>query len=380
MTAQLHDPVDATRAPERPRRRLLHFDNLRVALTVLVVMHHAAITYGNIPVWYYVEPATDDTGIALDLFALTNQSFFMGFFFLIAGYFVPASFDRKGPRSFMRGRLVRLGVPLLLFTVALRPILTLNSYLTEWDMPYWLFYIVSWDPGPMWFVEVLLMFSLGYLVVRRLRPRDTAKPSRTTSGRIPRTRAILGFAIGLGLATYVWRAIMTAVYWPVLGLPSPGFLPQYLAMFIVGVYAYRNGWLEKIPRAAMVWCAAAAVVSLAVYVPTMAMAGTVSTEWSPIMLANSLAESGVVIGMIGFATGLFQRIARHQNRFARFLSDNAFAVYVVHSLVLVAGGYALSAWEASALAKFAVLALIAVPLCWLVACTVRTIPGARRVL
>jgi hypothetical protein len=30
------------------------------------------------------------------VFVTLNQAFFMGFFFLIAGYFTPASFDRKG--------------------------------------------------------------------------------------------------------------------------------------------------------------------------------------------------------------------------------------------------------------------------------------------
>jgi hypothetical protein len=61
---------------------------------VLVVLHHAAITYGNIPIWYYSEPASDSSGAVLDLLVMFNQTFFMGSFFLIAGYFVPGSYDR----------------------------------------------------------------------------------------------------------------------------------------------------------------------------------------------------------------------------------------------------------------------------------------------
>ena len=35
------------------RTRLYYLDNLRVVLTALVVLHHAAVTYSHIPLWYY---------------------------------------------------------------------------------------------------------------------------------------------------------------------------------------------------------------------------------------------------------------------------------------------------------------------------------------
>ena len=37
----------------------------------------------------------------------------MGLLFLIAGYFVPDSFDRKGPAKFLRDRMVQLGISTL---------------------------------------------------------------------------------------------------------------------------------------------------------------------------------------------------------------------------------------------------------------------------
>lgn len=54
-----------------------------------------------------------------------------GFFFLISGFFTPASFDRKGGRAFVRDRLLRLGVPLLVFLLLLRPLVTLPQYLAS---------------------------------------------------------------------------------------------------------------------------------------------------------------------------------------------------------------------------------------------------------
>ncbi|MCY1373061.1 hypothetical protein D9M69_603110 [compost metagenome] len=65
-----------------------------MALTVLVISHHTAITYGGSGSWFYRE-VTDSgrpSSFLLTLFCAVNQSFFMGMFFLLAGYFTPASF------------------------------------------------------------------------------------------------------------------------------------------------------------------------------------------------------------------------------------------------------------------------------------------------
>ena len=41
----------------------------------------------------------------------------MGFFFLLAGYFTPASYERKGAGAFLTDRFVRLGIPLIMPTL-----------------------------------------------------------------------------------------------------------------------------------------------------------------------------------------------------------------------------------------------------------------------
>src|SRR5882757_3865416 len=116
--------VASTATPVRTGARLLYVDNLRIFLTMLVVLHHVAVTYSDIPLWYYTEPARDGSGFALDVLVVIDQFYFMGFFFLIAGFFVPGAYDRKGGKRFVRDRLLRLGVPLLLFVLVIRPILT----------------------------------------------------------------------------------------------------------------------------------------------------------------------------------------------------------------------------------------------------------------
>jgi len=95
--------------------RLTDLDHLRAALVSLVIVHHVALVYGAIAPFYYVEPPFDDplAYTLLGVFALTNQAWFMGTLFLLAGYFTPRSFDRRGASAFVRARLVRLGIPIL---------------------------------------------------------------------------------------------------------------------------------------------------------------------------------------------------------------------------------------------------------------------------
>lgn len=56
------------------------------------------------------------------MFNAINQSYFMGPFFLLAGYYTPRSFDRRGPRRYLTDRLMRLGIPLLIFLFVLYPL------------------------------------------------------------------------------------------------------------------------------------------------------------------------------------------------------------------------------------------------------------------
>jgi len=88
-------------APERLKsdvRRDAGLDALRASLTLLVLFHHAAITYGASGDWYYTEVRNGPelSSQLMSLFTGFNQAFFMGLFFLLAGYFTPGALERHG--------------------------------------------------------------------------------------------------------------------------------------------------------------------------------------------------------------------------------------------------------------------------------------------
>ena len=89
-------------------QRDFYIDRLRTVMTAFVILHHTAITYGSPGGWFWreLEPSGSLSSQLLLLFCATNQAYFMGFFFLLAGYFTPASLERKGYARFIGDRLL----------------------------------------------------------------------------------------------------------------------------------------------------------------------------------------------------------------------------------------------------------------------------------
>lgn len=126
LTGARGQPVDVdprAAAEERPVRNG-GLDALRATMTLLVLFHHAAITYGASGDWFYHELPADGSRASqlLTLFVAINQAYFMGLFFLLAGYFTPAALRSKGSMRFAHDRLIRLGLPLLAFGWVLGPV------------------------------------------------------------------------------------------------------------------------------------------------------------------------------------------------------------------------------------------------------------------
>ncbi|HTM16098.1 MAG TPA: acyltransferase family protein, partial [Terracidiphilus sp.] len=139
-------------APQRD----LYIDRLRTIMTAFVILHHTAITYGASGSWFYNELHVSGSlpSILLTLFCATNQAYFMGFFFLLAGYFTPNSLQRKGYGWFIGDRFTRLGIPLLAFIFILGP-LTAAMVAAHDGKGFWNVFPYLWNHaiiinGPLW--------------------------------------------------------------------------------------------------------------------------------------------------------------------------------------------------------------------------------------
>jgi peptidoglycan/LPS O-acetylase OafA/YrhL len=390
----------AVRHPERAeaapaRLRLAYVDNLRVLLTTLVILVHLMITYGA-PVgdWYHdfeVGPIGEVPALLMTLFIAFNAAFFMGFFFLLAAYFIPGSVDRRGIRSYVVERLKRLGIPLVAYAVVVHPILEypkdvakgFGGTLPEFVVHYFQTTDTS-GVGPLWFVEALLLFSLAYALWCYLAGSRQASSPRT---RVPSNLAILLATVALGVATFVLRiwAPDGAVLEP-LHL-NVGRFPQYVALFALGLVAYRRGWLATLEsRQARPWRWAliplvAAFMAIAVFGgpadgDTEAIQGGLGWQSLAYSVWEQLFATAVILSLLTW----FRDRLNGQGRLLRRIGGDTYAVYVVHPAVLVALAVVLGGIQMDLSLKFVLVAPGAVALCFLVGHYLRKLPLAKEVL
>lgn len=356
------------------------FDALRASMTLLVVFHHTAITYGAIGGWFYREVKTDGSlsSMLLVFFCTLNQAYFMGLFFLLAGYFTPAAIRSKGAAHYLGERLLRLGLPLLFFAVVLGPV-TVALARTAQAKPFAETLVALWQRGsfingPLWFAQALLLFSfaaVGWAWLRRPHV-DTGSAVRPASPSFPSNRMLLLTAVGTGVLAFVLR-----LAWPVgtewWGLQL-GYFSSYIALFIGGCMAAQGRWLERLPpsqvavwrRIALLCLPILPVVSLlGPAVPLLA--GHPQGGWSVPAVVYALWEPLLAWGIIVVLLQRFQQRFTTLSEFWRTLSRRAYAIYVIHPPILVAVSLAWRTVPAPALFKFVVTGLVSCILCYLVA-------------
>jgi glucan biosynthesis protein C len=374
--------------------RILFVDNIRIFLTVLVVLHHLMVVYAGSGGWIYKEGRQDEITSALgSWFTSVNHAYFMGLFLLVSAYFVPGSYDRKGAARFLKDRLVRLGIPLVVYSWVLRPPLIYAGLVNYGDLrlpfPGWYFqqYFKEYGligGGPLWFIEALLIFSILYALWRMLIPSCPAAPARQAG--FPRNGSIALFALLIGVTSFLVRLWFPSdtVYQP-LNLQLADF-PQYVTLFIVGLVAYRRDWLVRLPeRTGRVWLAVGAFLIL-LYPPIAILGGAIvdvtpfkgGWHWQALLAAQW--QSFLCLSMCVSVIYLFQRRLDRQGALGRFLSRNAYTVYLIHEPVITALALVLMGIALYPLLKFGLAALVALPLCFVLSSLIRRIPYTDRVL
>lgn len=378
--------------------RIYFVDYLRAAIIILVILHHTAITYGASGSWYYTEPATDPiASLILLLFVNFNQAWFLGLFFLLSAYFTPTSYDRKGPLKFLKDRLIRLGIPLLVFYFILNPITVYLAFYNATPalaaqngltLPLTLnlqFFLSNAGTGPLWFVEMLLIFDIGYMAWRML--SNKIVQSKKTIPQFPSYANIAIFILALAVSAYLIR-IAIPLGATVLGLPSPFDLAQYVGLFIIGLIAVRGNWLIKMPYQMAKKVFIVALVASVTLLP-LSLIGTVETSWGWGSLIGSgslssfiyaLWDSTFAVGACMFVIGLFRK---HFNSAGGLygLTKDFYAAYVIQATVIVAiTVFLLAPIQIESLLKFAMASVIIVPTIWIIADLIRRIPLVDRVL
>jgi glucan biosynthesis protein C len=364
--------------------RLFFIDNIRWLMIVFVVLMHLNVTYSNMGLWYYKEPVKMDalSGVLFALYGCFTQAYFMGLLFFIAGYFVPGSFDRKGAGGFVHDRLIRLGIPTLFYMLLIHPITIIiigffnhnnPTNLTSWYIEYLTSFAFISSSGPLWFVLALLVFSILYAFLRQfsLIPAYIAKQDMPI---LLKNTWIIAVIALISIVAFLIRLVQPAGI-PLFNTFTGNFMQignfsSYIILFILGIIFYQGNLLMNLPyKLGRFWFKLALLLGAPLWFIIMitgiktnpaALFGEFHWQSAVYSTWESFFCVGVSLGLLA----IFQKKYNKQGRVRKFLSENAFRVYVLHTPILVGITMMLSGIVLNPLVKMIMMTIIVLPICF----------------
>jgi hypothetical protein len=376
-------------------------DNLKIFFVVLVIFTHVMVTYGGRGSWYYYAtlnetfPVDIITTIVLYMIAGIAAIFLpsiMGLFFLMGGYFSPRSLEHKGVTSFWKERILRLGIPVLLYVVLINPMfyyLLAVQGILPWSSSLIAGSFVEYYLGNFqslsgivqfittfsitWFLVVLLIFTAVYTIWTKSGSLHQRIPEELS---IPKFIYLLLLALVLGILSFLVRIPFPIEQWP-LGLPI-GYMIQYFMMFCVGVIAVRYGWIHQMRRHHVkVWAITIFAVVMLYFTYFFVFVG-VDADYTLFFggpnqeaLVFALVDNIICMGMIFVLIKLFYAKFNTGGNVQKILADNSYLVYLIHPFIVIPISLALAPVFLSPLVKLAIVVPTSIILCYLIAFLIR---------
>jgi len=361
--------------------RLHALDAVRGGALLAGVVFHATVSFlpapPGIPLWIVMDR---ERSLALAVLFHLLHTFRMTTFFLIAGFFGHLMVQRRGTAGFVRDRLRRIGIPLvvgwpILFVAILAA--------TIWGA------VVSAQGGPLppapkypgfpafplthlWFLYVLLWFYAAILVLKWT-AQALDRGGALGRGTDRAVGVLAGTPLGLpALAAPAAVALYFTPGWAMwFGVPTPdSSLVPGLGAAVAYFTAFGFGWLlhrrtDKLEALRRNWPANLALGAV------FSIAGLAITGPAPLIAASTpgLAKAGFAATYAlaswswTFALiGLALRFLDNPSPTRRYVADASYWIYLVHLPLILALQVAVSqlAWPWPA--KFAFILAVAFPL------------------
>ena len=363
-------------------------DSLRAFAMFLGILLHAAMSFtgDRIPFW----PAHDvGGGVLADLFIFMVHGFRMQLFFVLAGFFAAMLRDRCGVRGLLVHRLRRVGLPLLICTLTIQPILLLvwmcgdlnsvnvvvpgtldltqtrevliRSEFESLDFLRWLL------PLHLWFLNFLLWLCLAMVAIDRIRGRFF----REGGGRLAVWfRGVLTsrkrWLVLPGVASILTVPMLLPMAdTPRSWIPEVHILAYYLFFFGVGWFL----WFHRdcMPGLLRPWKSSLIVANLVVLpgllgicsalLPALRAQGPepVPDCFAPLRLLGDVLGASYSWLMIVGTVGLFERYCCSDRAWVRWLSDSSYWCYIMSLIPLMGLQILLEDWAFPGILKFVLI-------------------------
>jgi peptidoglycan/LPS O-acetylase OafA/YrhL len=384
-------PTEPAR-PASPERRP-ELDAIRMLVVIGLVFFHSALVFADGDDYYVKNAETTEAVLIAAGFAVVWA---MPLLFLVSGLGAWHSLHRRGPGGFAKERMLRLGVPLVFATLVLNPLpqwLRLRSADAGHRESYLgflpRFYDVDLAPaefpfllrgeyfetGHLWFVVLLLTFSLMLAPLVRWLPREQVRHigDRLAHAVLHRRGAVLLPALAFAAVCAFARMEQEYAGWHHWA---------YLLFFVAGFTLAADDRFRVVVRREAGLAAWLGVVLFAASGPGFVLADEPMTEATVLATASRALFGAAGWCLVLAIPGLLDRrrhrrpptapdsapdlapdpVPRMRRRLRRHLAAAVLPLYVLHQPVVVAVAYFVVGRSAPIPVKYAVLVTIALAL------------------
>jgi hypothetical protein len=386
----------------------LALSHLRALVIVTVLAFHSVLAYlGSLgatafpfdeaPYKWRAFPIVDShRWFGFDIFCAWQDVYLMSLMFFLSALFTWPSLKRKGGWKFLSDRLLRLGVPFVFAVTVVMPIALYPVYRVTAVDPSVVGYVrhllaLPFLPnGPMWFLWLLLAFTIVAVGLHELAPNWVERLGKWSSSASARPgRYFIGLVAASALAYVPLALIFTPWVWSengpfALQLSRPlHYAVYYFAGLGIGACGLERGLLAPDGQLARRWATwlGGALVAFVLWMGLTALA----------MRDGASASRGLQVAVdLGFvlacASGGFSvvavclRFATMPSRILSSLADNAFGMYLLHYVFVVWLQYALLGVALFAIAKAMIVLGGTLLFAWAASMGLRLVPYGSRLI
>lgn len=357
-------------AAKAKSQRLAYMDNLRALAMLVGVVFHTSLAYS--PLLHDFWPTADaEKSRMVDAVAWFSHLFRMPLFFVIAGFFVALLVGKVGTIAMLRHRVMRVGVPFLLFwpliyfslslltTYAANNVLNLSPMLRHVEQ--WLATANRQTPWPslmhLWFLPYLMCFCVLVWVAKTLE----------ISGLAQRFATLPPWVL-IAVVPLVLVVPLASVAAPV---PAPeSIFPQWWALVFFGCY-FLFGYqlfahqplIEKLQRFAP-WLLLGGLGLYAAFYWLLSVGNLF--QFKPMLhIVKAVLEAYAGAWMTLWCLIAGRLWLNTSNQFLRYLANASYWVYLVHLPILFAIQYSLLDVEAPWMAKFIASTIATLIICFI---------------
>lgn len=339
MSQPLAPSTSTSSPPSAAPARLHHLDALRGGALLLGVLLHALMPFVPGELWL-VNDSHDSWG-ALSAVGVIHL-FRMVLFMALAGYFGHMVLHRRGAGSYLRDRLTRIGLPLVVFlpgllalmfaAVSLDAALRGEPFVPPPPEPGAPTGLLALPTMHLWFLLLLLEIVLVVVVARAaalriLGPERAGRISRAIGSALSSPVALVLVAVPYAVGLLVQDGAGTSLIEPRGLVPVAGASIAYGGAFVTGWFLRSRP--EALGRLERQWIPQLAIAVVLSPVVLLATPGSMPAVLLAVLAA--LAGWAWVFALLG----LTARLVRRRIGWVRYLADSSYWVYLLHLPLLL---------------------------------------------